>query len=97
MQPFFVYILKCADGSYYVGHTDDLEKRIVEYKIGRGPGVGSYVKKRLPVELVFFDTAGTRVDAIDAERQLKGWSRKRKEALIQFGWEGVKGIWRKKD
>lgn len=95
MQNFFVYILKCSDGSYYVGHTDDLEVRMGTYAMKNCPSVGSYVRKRLPVELVFYDMAGTRVDAIQVERQLKGWSRKKKEALIQGGWEAVRGISKK--
>jgi len=78
----------------FFGHTEDLEVRMAEYKIGNLPTVGKYVAKRLPVELVFCDTASTRYDAVAAERQLKGWSRKKKEALINGGWEAVRGMWR---
>ena len=88
-QPFYVYILKCADGSYYVGHTDNLEKRILEHKDGVYHG---YTYKRRPVELVFYDVTGTRHEAQEGERRIKGWSRKKKEILINYGWEAMEGI-----
>jgi len=90
-------MLRCNDGSYYVGHTEDLEVRMGEYKIGNLPTVGKYVSKRLPVELVWCDTASTRYDAVAFERQLKGWSRKKKEALITGGWEAVKEVWKQQE
>ena len=83
-MPFYVYILRCSDGSYYTGHTDDLEARIAEHQTGAFPG---YTKKRLPVELVFSDDLPTREDALDREKQIKGWSRAKKEALIEGDWE----------
>lgn len=95
MKPFFVYILKCNDNSYYIGQTDDLEKRISEYKSGDNPAIGKYVLDRLPVELVFYEQFETRIEAIQAERKLKGWSRIKKDTLIKGGWQAVKGIWRK--
>jgi len=86
-MPFYVYILRCADGSFYTGHTDDLELRIAEHEAGAFQG---YTKKRLPVELVFADEFPSREDALDREKQIKGWSRAKKEALIAGDWEQLK-------
>ena len=88
-MPFYVYILRCADGSYYTGHTDDLEIRIGEHQAGTFPG---YTKKRLPVELMFSDEFSSREDALDGEKQIKGWSRAKKEALIAGDWERLKEL-----
>ncbi len=88
MKPFYLYILKCSDGSYYTGHTDDLGKRLAEH----GEGYCEYTAKRLPVELVFSDEFTTREDAFGRERQIKGWSRKKKEALIEGNWDKLKKL-----
>ena len=77
---FWVYVLRCSDGSYYTGHTDDLQVRIGKHQIGEIPG---YTASRLPVELVFSQECVTRVEALAAELQIKGWSRAKKEALFQ--------------
>ena len=77
---FWIYILRCADGSYYTGHTDDLERRIGQHQSGEIPG---YTHDRRPVELVFSETFTDRIDALERERQVKDWSRKKKEALIR--------------
>jgi len=81
---FWVYLLRCADGSYYAGHTDDLEKRIGEHLSGAS---GGYTATRLPLELVWSQECPTRIEALDFERQIKGWSRAKKEALIRSDWE----------
>lgn len=86
MQPFYVYILKCNDGSYYAGHTDDIEKRIAEHNEGKIKG---YTRKKLPVEPVFIELFGSRDEALAAERRIKGWSRKKKEALIKQDWQEI--------
>jgi predicted GIY-YIG superfamily endonuclease len=78
MQEFYVYILRCSDGSFYTGHTDDLEKRISEHQTLH---YHCYTSSRLPVELIFHATFGSRDEAIAAERQIKGWSRAKKQAL----------------
>ena len=78
---FWVYILRCYDGSYYTGHTDNLEKRVAEHASGALPGC--YTFKRRPVELVFTRTFPTRYEALASERQIKGWSRKKKEAMMR--------------
>lgn len=85
MLSFHVYILKCSDGSYYTGHTDDIEKRMSEHQLGLIDSC--YTKTRLPVEIVFIEIFKTRNDALDMERRIKGWSRKKKEALIKGDWD----------
>jgi len=79
MKDYFVYILKCSDDSYYTGVTNNLEKRINEHQLGIIKG---YTSKRLPVKLVFSERFGDINQAIRFEKQVKGWSRKKKEALI---------------
>jgi putative endonuclease len=77
----FVYILRCADGSYYVGSTrGTLEVRIAQHNAGT---FGGYTARRRPVTIVFQQEFDRITDAIAAERQLKGWRRAKKEALIQ--------------
>jgi len=78
-HPFFTYLLRGADGSYYVGHTDDIERRITQHETGAGSG---YTATRLPVQLVWFEEFPTREEAKAAEAQVKNWSRRKKEALI---------------
>jgi putative endonuclease len=86
---FWVYILCCADGSYYTGHTDNLEKRVGEHLAG---GYCEYTTTRLPVELVFSQLFPTRQEALASERQIKGWSRKKKEALLRGDWAELKRL-----
>ncbi len=75
----YTYILQCRDGSYYVGSTQDLRRRLWQHQSGVG---ANYTALRLPVRLVYFETYA-RVDvAFKREKQLQGWSRKKKEALI---------------
>jgi predicted GIY-YIG superfamily endonuclease len=83
---FFVYILRCADGSYYVGHTDDLETRLAAHQSGE---IAGYTYSRRPVQLVFQEEFPSREDAFLRERQLKGWSRRKKEALIRGDWDSL--------
>jgi predicted GIY-YIG superfamily endonuclease len=84
---FWVYMLKCADGSYYTGHTDSLETRVVQHEAG---AIAScYTHKRLPVTLVYSQSFTTRDEALSAERQIKGWSRAKKEAIIAGNWNEV--------
>ena len=76
----FVYILRCADRSYYVGSArGSLERRIAEHHAG---SLGGYTKSRRPVTLVYAQEFDRITDAIAAERQVKGWSRAKKEALM---------------
>ena len=83
MKPFFIYMLRCADGSYYTGHTDELELRVAKHQIGEIEG---YTRERRPVALVWSQETATREEALAAEMQIKGWSRKKKEALIVGDW-----------
>ena len=83
----FVYILRCADDSYYVGSTrTSLEERIAQHNAGH---FGGYTAKRRPVVLVWSQDFGRITDANAAERQLKGWSRAKKEALIGSDWAKI--------
>ena len=81
---YWVYILKCSDGSYYTGSTSDIEKRLSEHQNSLIKG---YTSKRIPVELVFSDFFDDVYYAISAERQIKGWTRAKKEALINGDFE----------
>jgi tRNA/rRNA methyltransferase len=83
---FWAYILRCSDGSYYTGHTDDLEGRIAGHQSGLIPG---YTQERRPVELVWSQEFAGRGEALAAERQVKGWSRAKKEALIRGDWDAI--------
>jgi len=80
---FYVYILRCCDNSYYTGHTDNIEKRLVEHKEKQYEG---YTSARLPVELVFLQKFETRAEALEIEWKVKKWSKKKKEALISNNW-----------
>ncbi len=82
-----VYIVRCADGSYYTGLTkQEVEARVWEHNEGVYDG---YTRKRRPVVLVFTETYDRITDAIERERQIKGWSRVKKEALIALAYEGL--------
>lgn len=83
---FHAYLLRCNDGSYYAGHTDDLELRMAQHRSG---ALGGYTSKRLPVVLMWSQDFPIRDEAFAAERQIKGWSRAKKEALIASDWERV--------
>lgn len=77
---FWVYILRCANGQYYVGSTDNLQLRIQEHETGQDGALFS--KAHRPVKCVFTQEFATREEAYAREKQLKGWSRAKKEALI---------------
>ena len=80
MAKGFMYILKCADDSYYTGSTVDLECRLAQHQSGEG---ANHTRKRLPVVLVYYEEYQSIVDAFYREKQVQGWSRKKKEALIE--------------
>ena len=80
---FFVYMLQCADGSYYTGHTDDLDARLEAHEQG---DIESYTKGRRPVTLAFREEFATRAGTLAAERQIKGWARDKELALIERDW-----------
>ncbi len=81
---FYAYLLRCADGSFYAGHTDDLERRMGQHREGSYPG---YTSERRPVSLLWSEMFASRDDAKACERQIKGWSRAKKEALIAGDWD----------
>jgi predicted GIY-YIG superfamily endonuclease len=83
---FFAYLLRCNDGSYYAGHTDDIDLRMAQHQTG---ALGGYTSTRRPVVLVWADSFLTRDEAFAAERRIKGWSRAKKEALIAGDWERI--------
>jgi len=76
----YVYMLKCQDGSYYTGITNDPERRLQEHQEGDDPK--TYTHSRRPVTLVYCDGFSDYMQAIEWEKRIKGWSRKKKEALI---------------
>ncbi|WP_300116010.1 TrmH family RNA methyltransferase [Sphingobium sp.] len=84
---FYSYILRCADGSYYTGHTDDLEARFAAHQSG---AIKGYPSRRLPVELMWSAEFATRAEAMESELQIKDWSREKKEALIAEDWAKLK-------
>ena len=88
----FMYILKCSDNSYYVGSTKDLTKRVLQHKNGEG---SEYTKRRLPVELVYFEECQSIETAFLREKQVQGWSRKKREALINHEFEKLETLSKK--
>lgn len=80
MKTYYVYILKCSDNSYYIGATNDIERRFIEHQ--SGDDANSYTFSRRPLKLLWFEYYSDINTAIEKEKQLKGWSRKKKEALI---------------
>ena len=90
-MPFWCYIVRCADGRYYTGHTDHLERRIGQHQAG---GFCRFTSMRRPVELVWCQEFPTRLEALEAERRISAWSRKKKEALIASDWEAL-SFWAK--
>ena len=83
---YYVYKLRCSDGSDFVGHTNDLEQRPAAHERGATEG---YTLSRRPVELVFSDQFSTRLESFYRERQIRGWSKARKEALRKGDWDGL--------
>lgn len=94
MAKAWVYILRCADDSYYTGHTTNLEKRLAEHQAGEG---SDWTRYRLPVELVFCQEMPDRDQAFLAEQQIKKWSRAKKEALIAGDWDTLRWLAKKPD
>ena len=75
----WMYILECCDGSYYTGSTNNLDLRLAQHQNGEG---ANHTKKRLPIKLVYFEEYQRIDEAFNREKQVQGWSRKKKEALI---------------
>ena len=89
----YMYILKCSDGSYYTGSTRELEKRVMEHNLGLG---ANYTRNHRPVELVYFEEFQRVDDAFAREKQVQGWSRAKKDALIQGQFGRLTDLSRKK-
>jgi len=80
MKTGYVYILECSDGSYYTGSTTNLERRLEQHQVGEG---AKYTRSRRPVRLIYSEEYD-RIDvAFYREKQIQGWSRKKKQALIE--------------
>lgn len=93
-KPFFAYILLCANNSYYVGHTDNLERRFAEHQ----EGVKCvYTSNRRPVRLIWSQDFATREEAKAAEARIKKWSRVKKAALAKGDFDGLQAAAKKKD
>ena len=86
---FWTYILHCADRHFYVGHTEDLDVRMGQHQSGIFRG---YTSTRLPVVLVWADEFPSRYEALQTERQIKGWSRAKKMALIRRDWDKLRAL-----
>ena len=84
---WFLYILRCADGSLYIGETNDVSTRLADHNRGRG---GTHTAKRRPVTLAYVEEHPDRPAALERERQIKGWTRRKKEALIAGDHVGLK-------
>jgi len=83
---FWCYILRCADGKYYTGHTEDIERRMAEHHNG---GFSDFTSRRRPVSLLWCADFPTRHEALAAELQVKKWSRAKKEALAAGDWSAL--------
>jgi predicted GIY-YIG superfamily endonuclease len=90
MSSYFVYMLRCSDGTFYIGSTSNLSKRITEHETGALSN--SYTYSRRPVNLVWSQEFPTHEEAFAFERQIKGWSRAKKKALIRDDWEEIHRI-----
>ena len=87
---YFVYIVKCSDKSYYTGVTNNVERRVYEHNNSLDDSAYTFDKR--PVELVFYQPFQDVKQAIAFEKQVKGWTRKKKEALIEKNWDKIKEL-----
>jgi len=85
MKSYFIYILKCSDDSYYTGVTKNIQKRFYEHQ--EGLIGGSYTHDKRPVQLLYVEEFQDVNDALNREKQIKKWSRRKKEALINGDFE----------
>jgi putative endonuclease len=88
MHDYYVYILECADKSYYVGVTNDIDRRLIEHNTGINKK--AYTYSRRPVVVKYVEHFQYINDAIRWEKQVKGWNRLKKEALIRGDWQALK-------
>ncbi|MGZ3539808.1 MAG: GIY-YIG nuclease family protein [Vulcanimicrobiaceae bacterium] len=93
METFWVYMLLCADASYYIGVTSDVDRRAAEHQQGADHRCYTFLHR--PVKLVYAAEFASPDDAIRWEKQIKGWSRKKKEALTRGDWQRIRDLARK--
>ncbi|MEQ1725935.1 MAG: GIY-YIG nuclease family protein [Sphingopyxis sp.] len=86
---FWAYMLHCRGGAFYVGHTDNLEQRMAQHESG---AIAGFTADHLPVKLVWSQEFEVRDDAKSAEKQIKGWSRAKKMALIRGDWDLISAL-----
>ena len=88
-MPFYTYILRCSDGTYYTGHTDNLDARMSQHSAGEG---ARYTSKRRPLELIWATDCQTRTQSFELEQRIHGWSRAKKEALMRGDFAALPGL-----
>jgi len=88
-MPWFIYILKCSDNSYYVGHTEDIETRLKLHTNGRA---SKHTAARRPVTLFYHEITDSKTSAMKREQQIKHWSKAKKEALINRDHKALKAL-----
>ena len=86
---FWTYMLRCADGRFYVGQTDNLDLRIAQHQAG---GFRDFTARRRPLALVWSENFSFREEALAAERRIKGWTRAKKGALIKGDWQRIHAL-----
>ena len=86
---FCLYILECADRTLYIGHTDNLDRRLRQHEIGL---IDAYTARRRPLKLLHVEEFESRYEALTLERKLKGWSRAKKLAYIAGDWNTVRKL-----
>ncbi|MEZ4798059.1 MAG: GIY-YIG nuclease family protein [Flavobacteriaceae bacterium] len=94
MKIYYVYILECSDNTYYTGITSNLEKRLIEHQSGKH--IDSYTFKRRPINLKFYAEFTNVEIAIQTEKQIKKWSRAKKNALINNEFEKLPNLAKKR-
>jgi putative endonuclease len=90
MKTYYLYILKCSDGTYYTGMTNNLERRLWEHE--SGVNEEAYTFKRRPVELQFYESFTDVKQAIEFEKKIKKWSGQKKKALIEKNWDRLEQL-----
>ena len=91
---FYVYIIRCCDGSYYTGYTRDIVQRVEEHNKGKA---SKYTSSRRPVELIYSESHATKGLAMKREIEIKGWNRMQKQTLIDGNMAGSKPSGEKHD
>jgi len=86
---YYTYILTCSDRSFYVGHTNNVQRRIVEHNAGRG---ARYTAIRRPVNLSYVEEHSSLSEAVNREKQIKGWTKAKKQALIEGGLDSMHSL-----